>query len=63
MSSLAPNSDGDSDDYVASDNEGSDTGNSDQEEELEANNEQTFIVFESCLKKLLRFCPRCGGVI
>ena len=51
------------DDYVASDNEGSVTGNSDQEEELKANKKQKFVVFESCLKKHQRFCPRCGSVI
>ena len=61
--------DDDDDDYNYSDNEGSVLGNSDDEQELETPHEnspceeQKFIVFESCLKKLLKFCPKCAGVI
>ena len=63
VSSPLPDNDDDKD-YVLSDKERSDSeGNSDDDRELQATDEQNLLVFGSCLKKLLKFCPKCGGVI
>ena len=72
-SPIPPIDDGDDDnddeDYNASDKEGSVLRNSDDEGELQSPyeespyEEQKFIVFEPCLKKLLKFCPKCASVI
>ena len=45
------------------DNAGSSLDDTDYELDSEENPERKFLVFESCLKLLLKVCSKCGGTI
>ena len=46
-----------------SDDETEEEEQSRREEEPSIQRERTFLVYESCLKKLLRYCMKCGALI
>jgi len=64
LSPLAVNDD-DDEEYKCemTDNVGSSSDDTDYELDSEGHPEQKFLVFESCLKLLLKFCSKCGGTI
>jgi len=66
LSPLVVNDDDDDDEEYKcemTDNVGSSSDDTDYELDSEGHPEQKFLVFETCLKLLLKFCSKCGGTI
>ena len=65
LSLSAVNDDDDDEEYKCdmTDNAGSSSDDTDFEFDSEEHPERKFLVFESCLKLLLKFCSKCGGTI
>ena len=65
LSPLAVYDNDDDEEYKCemTDNAGSSSDDTDYELDSEENPERKFLVFESCLKLLLKVCSKCGGTI